>query len=175
MKILSFALIMFCIQCATMRTENPVSEDSALHNPSGKMRLYAISVGGMASVSYCAILAENGKRDLLTQRGSLTEKQLRKAVRYSSKWRYWFWFPHAKAVEEGEKEETILQMRVAGDYIFLTTEEGIRQQRVAAMLDTTGEEDIELKTRKLKIIADRIRNTQPEARNAGLCKNKNIN
>ena len=173
MRVLLFVLGMFCIQCATMRSENPTSGDSALHNPSGNVRLSAISVGGVGGVSYCAVLEEGGKRTILTPRGSLTEKQLRKAVRYSSKWRYWFWFPHAKAVQEGEKEETIMQMRLAGDYIFLTTEEGIRQQRVAAMRDTTGEDELELKTRKIKIIADRIRNTQPESHNLGVCKNIN--
>ena len=173
MKFLLFilVLVMFCLQCKTIQTESPISGDSALHNPSGKMRLYVISMGygGLKHSRYCAILEEDGKRHLLTTRGAIQEKQLRQAVRYTSKVRLFFgWFAHSEAIKEGEKDELVFQMRFS-DAIFLSGEEGVRIKRVSALQDTSGEEDIELTTRKLKIIADRIRQTQPHKGRSEVC------
>ncbi len=174
MKVLLLVLVLFCTQCVAMRTENPVSDDAALHNPSGKMRLYAVPAGVGATANYCVILENNGKRELLTTRGSLTEKQLRKAVRYTSKGRlFWGWFPHSTAIGEGEKDETVFHMRF-GDHLFFSAEEGLRISRSSALRDTSDEENIELTTRKIKIIIDRLRKKRPDSGRYGFCNNVNL-
>ena len=180
MKVLLLVLAMFCVQCVAIRTENPVSDDAALHNPSGKMRLYAVHVTGplaeknYSRPSYCVILDNDGERSLISHQGSLTKEQLRKAVRYASKWRLFFgWFAHSTAIGEGEKEETVFHMRF-GDSFFLSAEEGMRQRRSYALQNTSGEDNVELTTKKLKLILNRLMDEKPEPRNGGLCNDINL-
>ncbi len=136
-----------------------------IHSPDASMRLY----GERASAGYCVYLESDGQIELLSERGALTEKQLRKTVSYAGYARHLFiWFVRANAIKNGELDATVAQMNSDVGLEALWAEKYLRRVRVDALVRASGQ-DIELSDRKIQVIAGKIAAQKVESGNHGAC------